>query len=72
MNYIHILVLLISFTYVAPTTKTCYGPYVTASSLEALNQDIHLVEPFPVDCGGLSCEFYLSPGSALGSHGPIR
>lgn len=50
----------------------CPGPYVTASSLEALHEDIHLVRPLPVDCGGLPCAFYLSDHSALGSHGPIR
>ncbi|CAF0922888.1 unnamed protein product [Rotaria sordida] len=72
-NYLLLLLLLssISFIQISSTKKICYGPYVTASSLEDLHQDIHLVAPLPIDCGGLSCEFYLSPSSALGSHGPL-
>ncbi|CAF0722604.1 unnamed protein product [Rotaria sp. Silwood1] len=71
MDYFYLLILLINFIQISSTTKTCYGPYVTASSLEELHQDIHLVEPLPIHCGGLSCEFYLSPSSALGSNGPL-
>ena len=58
--------------FIVSMTNACHGPYVTASTLEALHQDIHLVRPLPVDCGGLSCQFYLSAQSALGAHGPIR
>jgi hypothetical protein len=71
MNYFYLLILLINFIQISSTTKTCYGPYVTASSLEELRQDIRLVRPRPINCGGLSCEFYLSPLSALGSNGPL-
>jgi hypothetical protein len=72
MNSIYSFLLLINFIQSSSSTKTCYGPYVTASSLEELHQDIHLVQPLPIDCGRLSCEFYLSRSSALGLHGPLR
>lgn len=72
MQYITVFILFVNLLEIRFSTAACYGPYVTASSIEALNQDVHLVEPLPVDCGGLSCEFYLRPGSALGSHGPLR
>jgi len=72
MNNFYFLIFSINFIQISSTTKTCYGPYVTASSLEELHQDIHLVRPLPINCGGLSCEFYLSPFSALGYNGPLR
>jgi hypothetical protein len=72
MNHIYLLISLINFIRISSPTKICYGPYVTASSLEALHQDIRLVQPLPTNCGGLSCEFYLSPRSALGQRGPLR
>ena len=72
MNQIYLLILLINFIRISSTTKTCYGPYVTASSLEELHQDIHLVQPLPTNCGRLSCKFYLSSSSALGQRGPLR
>lgn len=72
MNYLYLLILSINFIEIISTEKICYGPYVTASSLEDLRQNIRLVKPIPRNCGGLSCEFYLSPFSALGSNGPLR
>ncbi len=72
MNAFYLLILSINFIQISSTTKPCYGPYVTASSLEELHQDIHLVRPFPINCGGLLCDFYLSPFSALGLQGPLR
>lgn len=65
-----IFFVLFQFSIVSQVTP-CYGPYVSASSLESLHQNISLVEPFPIDCGGLSCSFYLSSTSALGSNGPL-
>ena len=61
-----------NFIQISFTRKTCYGPYVTASSLEELHQDIHLVQPLSNNCGSVPCEFYLNPTSVLGSHGPLR
>jgi hypothetical protein len=72
MVYMYLIILLINFIQISSTIETCYGPYVTASSLEELHQDIKLVEPLPTNCGRLSCEFYLSPRSTLGSRGPLR
>jgi hypothetical protein len=72
MDYFYLLILSISCIQISSTDKTCYGPYVTASSLEELHQDVHLVQPLPIDCGRLPCEFYLNPTSALGSRGPLR
>lgn len=72
MNYIYLFILLVYFIAMSSAIKTCYGPYMTASTLEELHQDIQAVRPLPVNCGGLPCKFYLSPYSALGSSGPIR
>ncbi|CAF1101391.1 unnamed protein product [Adineta steineri] len=71
MNSVYFFILSINFLHISSSTKTCYGPYITASSIEALDQDLQLIQPLPIDCGRLSCEFYLSPSSALGSHGPL-
>ncbi|CAF0778127.1 unnamed protein product [Adineta ricciae] len=71
MQYITFFISLVNLLEIPFSTAACYGPYVTASSIEALHEDIHLVQPLPVDCGRLSCDFYLSSSSALGSHGPL-
>ena len=45
---------------------------VTASSVEALNGDLSSLAPACRGADpGRSCEFYLSPSSALGDYGPL-
>jgi hypothetical protein len=71
-DYFAVWILILSFARIASASDACFGPYVTASTLEDLHQDVHLVRPLPVDCGGLTCESYLAASSALGSNGPLR
>ncbi|CAF3676844.1 unnamed protein product [Rotaria sp. Silwood1] len=66
------LFVLVNFFHITSMAKTCHGPYVSGSSIEQLHEDMHLVRPRPMNCGGLaSCEFYLRPASALGTNGRI-